>query len=170
MHQWRESVEQQLSRVTQAVAPVLMSHAAPCEAAPPLACSMEIPPSTDISYPDSGFQSTSGQHSVAGDSFLSSGTTDSLKTVRALSPVPSGFASDGANSADCSLLEQYLSSIQQREEEAEDVASDRTDTPQPSPPLPSNKEHSASPLQDAGDKGAEAAPTEEPAPDAEATL
>eukprot|EP00066_Takifugu_rubripes_P017117 XP_011606383.1 PREDICTED: centrosomal protein of 97 kDa [Takifugu rubripes] len=171
MHQWRESVEQQLSRITQAVAPVPMPHAAPCEASPPAACSMEIPPSTDISYPDSGFQSTSGQHSVAGDSFLSSGTTDSLKTVRALSPVPSGFASDGAVSADCSLLEQYLSSIQQREEEeAEDAASDRTDTPQPSPPLPSNIKHSASPPQDAGDKGAEAAPTEEPAPDAEATL
>lgn len=164
-------MEQQLSRITQAVAPVPMPHAAPCEAAPPAACSMEIPPSTDISYPDSGFQSTSGQHSVAGDSFLSSGTTDSLKTVRALSPVPSGFASDGAVSADCSLLEQYLSSIQQREEEeAEDAASDRTDTPQPSPPLPSNIKHSASPPQDAGDKGAEAAPTEEPAPDAEATL
>uniref|UniRef100_H2U2A3 Centrosomal protein of 97 kDa n=1 Tax=Takifugu rubripes TaxID=31033 RepID=H2U2A3_TAKRU len=139
MHQWRESVEQQLSRITQAVAPVPMPHAAPCEAAPPAACSMEIPPSTDISYPDSGFQSTSGQHSVAGDN--------------------------------CSLLEQYLSSIQQREEEeAEDAASDRTDTPQPSPPLPSNIKHSASPPQDAGDKGAEAAPTEEPAPDAEATL
>lgn len=171
MHQWRESVEQQLSRITQAVAPVLMSDAAPCEAAPPVACSTEIPPSTDISYPDSGFQTTSGQHSATGDSFLSSGTSDSLKTVRALSPVPSGFASDGAVSADCSLLEQYLSSIQQREEEeAEDAASDRTDTPQPSPPLLSNKKHSASPLQDAGDKGAEAAPTEGPAPDAEATL
>lgn len=149
-----------------------MQHAEPCEAAPPVACSMEIPASTDISYPDSGFQSTSGQQSVAGDSFLSSGTTDSLKTVRALSPVLSGFTSDGAVSADCSLLEQYLSSIQQREEEeeTEDAASDRTDTPQPSPPLPSNKKHSASPLQDAGDKRSEAVPTEEPAPDAEATL
>lgn len=166
-------MEQQLSRITQAAAPVLTPHAAPCEgeAAPPLACSMEIPHSTDVSYPDSGFQSTSGQHSVAGDSFLSSGTTDSLKTVLALSPVPSGFASDGAVSADCSLLEQYLSSIQQREEEEEDdAASDGTVTPQPSPPLPSNEKHSASPVQDAGDKGAEAAPTEEPAPEAEATL
>lgn len=166
-------MEQQLSRFTQAVAPVLMPHAAPCEAPPPAACSMEISPSTDVSCPDSGFQSTSGQHSGAGDSFLSSGSTDSPKTVRALSPVPSGFASEGAISADCSLLEQYLSSIQQREEEeeeAEDAASEGTDTPQPSPPPPSNKDHAASPLQDAGDRGAEAAPTEEPAPDNEATL
>lgn len=164
-------MEQQLSHITQAVVPALASHAAPCEAAPPAACSTEIPPSTDISYPDSGFQSTSGQHSATGDSFLSSGTTDSLKTVRAASPAQSGFASD---SADCSLLEQYLSSIQQREEEeeeAEDVASDRTDTPQPSSPLPSSKKHSAtSPLQNAGDNRSEAPPTEEPAPDAGATL
>uniref|UniRef100_A0A3B5A2Z9 Centrosomal protein of 97 kDa n=1 Tax=Stegastes partitus TaxID=144197 RepID=A0A3B5A2Z9_9TELE len=66
-----------------------------------------------------GAPSTSDQQAAQEDSFLSSGTADSLKTVRALSPVRSGFAvgSEGADSADCSLLEQYLSSVQQREEE-----------------------------------------------------
>lgn len=166
MHQWRESVEQQLNHITQAGTPAQMSHAGLCESAPPVACSTEIPPSTDISYPDSGFQSTSGQQSAAGDGFLSSGTMDSLKTVRALSPVQSGCTSDGANSADCSLLEQYLSSIQRREEEAEDVVSERTETPQSSSPLPPSKNHSpSSPLQNGGDNQSHSPPAEETAPD-----
>ncbi|MEQ2182310.1 hypothetical protein GOODEAATRI_020950 [Goodea atripinnis] len=106
------------------------------DAAPPVASSTTNPPIiTDVSFPDSGFQSTSDQQAAQEDSFLSSGTADSLKTVRALSPVRSGFAgvSDGVDSADCSLLEEYLSSVQQREEEADEVNSDKTETPQPSP-------------------------------------
>ena len=65
---------------------------------------------------------------------LSSGTGDSLETVRALAVggLKPGRGAVGEDSPDCSLLEQYLSSVQQREQEAEDgAASDRTETPQP---------------------------------------
>ncbi|KAF0026586.1 hypothetical protein F2P81_021323 [Scophthalmus maximus] len=137
MQQWKTSVEHQLANITQAVAPTPISSPGLCKASPPAASSTAKPPSTDVSFPDSGFQSTGNQQAALEDSFLSSGTDDSLKTVRALSPVRCGFAggNDGMDSADCSLLEQYLSSVQQREQEAEEVASDRTETPQPSSPI-----------------------------------
>lgn len=141
MQQWKQSVEQQLSAVTQAVSAAQASSPASCKASPPAASSTTNPPSTDVSFPDSGFQSTSEQRRLQEDSFLSSGTADSLTTVRALSPVQSSLergseagGTDDADSADCSLLEQYLSSVQQREEEAEELAGDKTETPQPSSP------------------------------------
>lgn len=166
MQQWKQSVEQQLACITQAVTPAQISDPGLCEAAPPAASSMKIPPSTDISFPDSGFQSTSDQQAAQEDSFLSSGTADSLKTVRALSPVQSGFTGDGVDSADCSLLEKYLSSVQQREEEAEEVVSDRTETPQPSSPLsPSKTALSNSPPQKAADNQSDSQRTEETTPD-----
>ncbi|XP_040912754.1 centrosomal protein of 97 kDa [Toxotes jaculatrix] len=141
MQQWKKSVEQQLANITQAANLAQISSPGLCKAAQPVASSTTNPPNTDVSFPDSGFQSTSDQPGAQEDSFLSSGTEDSLKTVRALSPVRSGFAGgcDGADSADCSLLEQYLSSVQQREEEAEEVISDRTETPQPSSPISPGK-------------------------------
>ncbi|KAM3607043.1 uncharacterized protein V6R79_001044 [Siganus canaliculatus] len=142
MQQWKQSVEQQLVCLTQAVTPANISTPGVCVAAPPAACSTVNPPSSEVSFPDSGFQSTSDQQALQEDSFLSSGTTDSLKTVRALSSVHGALhgGSDGADSADCSLLEQYLSSVQQQQEEeeeeaAEEVISDRTETPQPSTPV-----------------------------------
>lgn len=128
MQQWKQSVEEQLASITQVVNPVQSSGLRLCEAAPPAASNTKNPPSTDVSFPDSGFQSTSDQQAAQDDSFLSSGTIDSVKTVRALSPAQS----DDMDSEDCSLLEKYLSSVQQREEEEEDVVSDRTETPQPS--------------------------------------
>lgn len=144
MQLWKQSVEQQLTNISQAVTTAQASSPAPCKAAPPVA------PSTDASFPDSGFQSTAEQQAAQEDSFLSSGTADSLKTVRAVSPVYGGFAagSEGLDSADCSLLEQYLSSVQQREEEAEEAVSDRTATPQPSSPVsPGKTAQSSSPSQ-----------------------
>ncbi|XP_042350534.1 centrosomal protein of 97 kDa [Plectropomus leopardus] len=152
MQQWKQSVEQQLASIGQAVVPPAQTSApALCVTVPPVASSTTNPPSTDVSFPDSGFQSTSDQQAALEDSFLSSGTADSLKTVRALSPVRSGF--DGVDSADCSLLEQYLSSVQQREEEAEEVISDRTETPQPSSPVsPSQTAQSSSSPQKTSDK------------------
>lgn len=163
MHEWRESVQQQLSHLRQAVTPAPVSDAGLCEAAPPPSCGPEIPPSTDLSYPDSGFQSTSGQQSAMEDSFLSSGTTDSLKTVRALSPLQS--ADDGADSADCSLLQQYLSSLQRQEEEAEDGVRGRTETPQPSSPLPSSQAASpSSPPQNANGPQSDGPTRQEAAP------
>ncbi|XP_063354078.1 centrosomal protein of 97 kDa [Pelmatolapia mariae] len=156
MQQWKQSVEQQLAAVTQAATPAQISSPGLCKATPPVASSTTNPPSTDVSFPDSGFQLTCDQQVTQEDSFLSSGTADSLKTVRALSPVRSGLAngSDGADSADCSLLEQYLSSVQQREE-AEEAVSDRTETPQPSsPPSPSKAAQTSSPM----GKAAESAP------------
>ncbi|XP_022058442.1 centrosomal protein of 97 kDa [Acanthochromis polyacanthus] len=146
MQQWKQSVEQQLAAIT----PAQSSSPGLCPAVPPAASSTSNPPSTDVSVPDSGFQSTSDQQAVQEDSFLSSGTADSLKTVRALSPVQSSLVAggDGVDSADCSLLEQYLSSVQQREEEAEESASDRTETPQlSSPASPSRKAPSDCPKQ-----------------------
>ncbi|KAK5890081.1 hypothetical protein CesoFtcFv8_013647 [Champsocephalus esox] len=133
MQQWKQSVEQQLSSISQAVTPAHIS--APGLCVPPVASSTAIAPSTGASFPDSGFQSTSDQLAAQEDSFLSSGSAVSLKTVRALSSVCSG----GVDSADCSLLEQYLSSVQQMEEEAEEGISDRTETPQPSSPAPPSK-------------------------------
>ncbi|XP_015240868.1 PREDICTED: centrosomal protein of 97 kDa [Cyprinodon variegatus] len=131
MQQWKQTVEIKLAGISQQYPPAPIYS----PAAPPVASIPTIPPITDVSFPDSGFQSTNEQQATQEDSFLSSGTADSLKTVRALSPVRSGVAgtSDGVDSADCSLLEEYLSSVQQREEEADEVNSDKTETPQPSP-------------------------------------
>uniref|UniRef100_A0A8C7DWC2 Centrosomal protein of 97 kDa n=1 Tax=Oncorhynchus kisutch TaxID=8019 RepID=A0A8C7DWC2_ONCKI len=57
----------------------------------------------------------------------------------------------GGNGQDCSLLEQYLSSVQQREEEAEEGgASDRTGTPQP--PSSAETAQPDSPTQNTGDR------------------
>lgn len=145
MQQWKQSVEQQLASVTQAVSACQVPAPALLQAAVlPPAHGPKTPHSTDVSFPDSGFQSTGEQQALQEDSFLSSGTADSLKTVRALSPV------DGAASADCSLLEQYLSSVQQREQEDEEAVSDRTETPQPSSPAsPSKTAQPQSPQQEA---------------------
>lgn len=167
MQQWKHSVEQQLSCLTQAVTPAQISDPGLCKAVPSATSSTKIPPSTEVSFPDSGFQSSSDHQAAQEDSFLSSGTTDSLKTVRALSPVQSGFTgdSDGLESADCSLLEKYLSSVQQREEEAEEVVSDRTETPQLSPPIsPSKTALSNPPPQEAADNHSDTQKTEETTP------
>ncbi|XP_019111279.2 centrosomal protein of 97 kDa isoform X1 [Larimichthys crocea] len=153
MQQWKQSVQQQLACIT----PAQFLAPGQREAAPPAASGTTNPPNTDVSFPDSGFQSTSDHHTAHEDSFLSSGTADSLKTVRALSPVRSG----GVDSADCSLLEQYLSSVQQREEEAEEVIADRTDTPQPSSPVsPSKTAQHNSPQQKAADNQSDVQRTE----------
>lgn len=136
MQQWKQSIEQHLVNISQ---PNQIPLLKPCEVVASVASSTKNPAITDLSFPDSGFQSTSEQHAAAEDSFLSSGTVDSLKTVQASSPTCTGFiCGNEGNSADCSLLEQYLSSVQQREEEAEDVLSDRTVTPQPSSPFSPN--------------------------------
>ncbi|TDH06688.1 hypothetical protein EPR50_G00116760 [Perca flavescens] len=167
MQLWKQSVEQHLAGISKAVTPAQISAFGLCEAAPPVSSSTTYPPCTDVLFPDSGFQSTSDQQAAQEDSFLSSGTADSLKTVQTLSPVCSGFAgaSDGVDSADCSLLEQYLSSVQQREEEAEEVISDKTETPQPSSPLsPSKTAQSNSPPQKAANNQSEVQRTEETTP------
>lgn len=150
MQQWKQSVEKQLANMSQAVTPAQASSPGGCKAALIAVSKTPNPHSTDVSFPDSGFPSTDRQ-AAQEDSVLSSGTADSLKTVRSLSPVHSGCAvsSNEVDSADCSLLEQYLSSVQQREEEAEDVNSDGTETPQPSSPSKSAK--SNSPLQKEAD-------------------
>lgn len=137
MQQWKQSVEHQLANMTLLNQTPLLR---PCEAAAPVNSSTKNTPSTDVSFPDSGFQSTNETQAAPEDCFLNSTTTDSFKTVRALSPAFSGVlcANDVSESPDCSLLEQYLSSVQQREEEADEVLSDRTETPQPSSPMSLN--------------------------------
>lgn len=138
MQQWKQTVEHQLASIQLNQTPLLR----PCEAAGPVASSTKNPPATNVSFPDSGIQTTSEQEAAPEDSFLSSASTGSLKTMRALSPAFSGLvcANKASESPDCSLLEQYLSSVQQREEEAEEVLSDRTETPQPSFQLSLNTE------------------------------
>ncbi|KAJ3591996.1 hypothetical protein NHX12_007126, partial [Muraenolepis orangiensis] len=129
MQQWQRSVEGQLASMKPCEAPVLTP--APVV---PMGCGTAEPAHTHASFPDSGFQTTGKQRE---DSLLSSGTGDSLETVRALAlGGPGGCrAVTGEDSADCSLLERYLSSVQQREEEAEDgVTSDRTEGSQPPSP------------------------------------
>lgn len=127
MQRWKQSVENKLAAVAQQRPPPPTFPTGLCDAGPPVALTPHI---ADVSFPDSGFQSTSNPQAAQEDSFLSSGTADSVKTVRALSPVRSG---DGVDSADCSLLDEYLSSVQQREEEADEATSDNTGTPQASP-------------------------------------
>uniref|UniRef100_A0A8C7USQ4 Centrosomal protein of 97 kDa n=1 Tax=Oncorhynchus mykiss TaxID=8022 RepID=A0A8C7USQ4_ONCMY len=155
--QWQCSVEGQLASVTQAgssLAPALTSGLCdlPALRLPlPLASSTANPACTVLSFPDSGFQSTDELQVGQEDTFLSCGTGDSLETVRPL--VEGGFLAPcgGGNSQDCSLLEQYLSSVQQREEEAEEGgASDRTGTPQP--PSSAETAQPDSPTQNTGDR------------------
>ncbi|XP_034042278.1 centrosomal protein of 97 kDa isoform X2 [Thalassophryne amazonica] len=153
MQQWKQSVEQQLSSITQVPSPAQFS--AP---APPAVSSTACTSHTDASFPDSGFQSTSEQQPALSNSFLSNGTADSLDTVRTLSPVCGSCAAsgDGADSPDGSLLDQYLSSVQQRDEEEEEddeeeeTVSNRTETPlAPSPSSPSKTSESSPPVKEA---------------------
>ncbi|XP_068602420.1 centrosomal protein of 97 kDa [Brachionichthys hirsutus] len=144
LQQWKRSVEQQLVSLSQPAPPARISPPGLHEAFPPAASG------ADVSFPDSGFQSTNDPPAAQEDSFLSSGTADSPKTVRALSP-----AGEDEDGADCSLLKQYLSSVQQREEEEE--INDRTATPQPSSPPP--KADSPPPM--AGDDQSNARSAEE---------
>uniref|UniRef100_A0A1A8R9W2 Centrosomal protein of 97 kDa n=1 Tax=Nothobranchius rachovii TaxID=451742 RepID=A0A1A8R9W2_9TELE len=146
MQQWKQSVEEKLAAV-KSVSAVQISSPAPCNTPPPVVTTN--PPSTDVSFPDSGFQSTSDRQAAQDDSFLSSGTADTIKTVRTLSPIRGGLTGDAVDSAECSLLEEYLSSVQQREEEAEEVNSDIIETPSESPSRtnhsPTNKEAEINP-------------------------
>ncbi|XP_061735221.1 centrosomal protein of 97 kDa [Nerophis ophidion] len=126
MLQWKQSVEEQLRDL-----PLIPG--GPCQAAapPPAACSTTNQAAMDVSFPDSGFQTTGEELAAREDGFLSSGTGDSVMTVRAPSP-----RNGGADSTDCSLLEQYASSLQQREEEdeAQEVVSNHSVTSRPSSP------------------------------------
>uniref|UniRef100_A0AAQ5Y053 Centrosomal protein of 97 kDa n=1 Tax=Amphiprion ocellaris TaxID=80972 RepID=A0AAQ5Y053_AMPOC len=73
MQQWKQSVEQQLAAISQTVTPAQSSSPGLCKAVPPAASSTTNPPnppSTDVSFPDSGFQSTSDQQAAQEDSFL----------------------------------------------------------------------------------------------------
>lgn len=141
MQQWQRSVEGLLASVTQAgssPAPALTSGlCGPLALQLPLPVDFSTadPACTDLSFPDSGFQFTGEQQAGQEDTFLSCGTGNSMETVRALALGGSLAPGGGGDSQDCSLLEQYLSSVQQREEEAEGGASDRTGTPQPPSPL-----------------------------------
>ncbi|CAL1582090.1 unnamed protein product [Knipowitschia caucasica] len=132
LQEWKQSVDHQIANICQINQSPLLK---PCEAAAPAVASCsKLPPCTDVSFPDSGFQSTSAPLTASEDSFMSSGTTDSPKTVRALSPAVASANAEG-DSPECSLLEQYLSSVQQREEEAEEEFSERSETPKHSSPL-----------------------------------
>ncbi|XP_057709483.1 centrosomal protein of 97 kDa isoform X2 [Corythoichthys intestinalis] len=117
MQQWKQSVEEKLAQIS--------ASPAPSPAAPPVACATANQPATDVSFPDSGFQTTtaSEERAAPDDSFLSSGTAESVLTVR----VPDR----DVDSTDCSLLEQYATSLQQREEEeAEEALTSQTEDDQ----------------------------------------
>ena len=142
MQRWQHSVEGQLASMKPCEAPAVTPAPASCPSSAPVACcSTTEPAHTQVSFPDSGFQSTCEQQAALDDSFLSSGTVDSLETVRALALANPGgcMALAGGDSADCSLLEQYLSSVQQREEEEDGMTGDRTEGSQPPSPLSPGK-------------------------------
>uniref|UniRef100_A0A3B3VYZ8 Centrosomal protein of 97 kDa n=1 Tax=Poecilia latipinna TaxID=48699 RepID=A0A3B3VYZ8_9TELE len=101
MQQWKQSVENKLAAVAQPAPPAPIYSPGLCHAVPPAASSATNPPIADVSFPDSGFQTTNEQQAAQEDN--------------------------------CSLLDEYLSSVQQREEEAEEANSDKTETPQTSP-------------------------------------
>uniref|UniRef100_A0A3P9AHQ7 Centrosomal protein of 97 kDa n=1 Tax=Esox lucius TaxID=8010 RepID=A0A3P9AHQ7_ESOLU len=142
----RTQEEERLQRLVQEEAVKFLwrqvSHEQALQLPLPVASSAGDPAGTDLSFPDSGFQSTGEQQAGQEDTFLSCGTGDSLETVRALAVAGFPIPGAGGESPDCSLLEQYLSSVQRREEEAEEGgaeeggageggAGDRTGTPQP---------------------------------------
>lgn len=89
---------------------------------------------SEVSFPDSGFQSTGDPQGALEDS-LCSGTGESLETVRACEGGAGGAGGAGTDSQDTSLLQQYLASVQLLEE-VEDGASDRTGTPPAPTPVP----------------------------------
>ncbi|XP_077392631.1 centrosomal protein of 97 kDa [Festucalex cinctus] len=121
MQQWKQSVEEQLACLTHVATPPQ-----PCPAAGlPVASCAANQVATDVSFPDSGFQmTTSEEQDVLEDNFLSSGP---VTTVRA----PDGGDGDGT---DCSLLERYATSLQQREEEEEEAEEAATSRPSSSMP------------------------------------
>ncbi|XP_077435467.1 centrosomal protein of 97 kDa [Vanacampus margaritifer] len=107
MQQWKQSVEEQLAGLTR-----VSTSPGPCPAVLPVDSCTANQVATDVSFPDSGFQmTTSEEQALLEDSFLSSG---SVTTVRA--------PDRGVDSTDCSLLEQYATSLQQREEEEAEQA------------------------------------------------
>ncbi|KAG7467044.1 hypothetical protein MATL_G00149150 [Megalops atlanticus] len=132
--QWQQSVQGHMQGVSQAGLKMCCAAEGPRHPAPqrpvPGGTSSMLQVCSELSFPDSGFQSTGDPRGALEDS-LSSGTGESLETVRA----GGAGAGAGGDSHDGSLLQQYLSSVQQLEE-AEEVASDRTGTPPAPSPLP----------------------------------
>ncbi|XP_066562369.1 centrosomal protein of 97 kDa isoform X2 [Amia ocellicauda] len=149
MQLWQQSVNQQLQSLPHRAVPVSssvigLSSSCLYELPPPHSLAPDFngmaAPCCDHSFPDSGFHS-SGEpqgtlttcHSATDDS-LSSATGDSLETVRPLSEgmkegsvlSPGTGSQDSSRSEqDSSLLQQYLTSVQQLEE-AEEGAGERT--------------------------------------------
>ncbi|XP_064166288.1 centrosomal protein of 97 kDa isoform X2 [Anguilla rostrata] len=128
--EWQRSVQEQLQGASRSQ----LSGQRPLQAA---AASTLNPACSEASFPDSGFQSTGDPQGALEDS-LCSGTGESVETVRAGrggGAATEGGEGAGADSQDSSLLQQYLSSVQQLEE-AEEGASDRTGTPLAPSPIP----------------------------------
>ncbi|KAL4609183.1 centrosomal protein of 97 kDa [Arapaima gigas] len=107
----QRSVEQQLAAVSRN--DLQLPHLAPLR--PLSVCATSAAPAcSQLSFPDSGFQS-SGEPLGAAESSVSSDTGGSVETVRALAEGLSRYEDQ-----DCSLLQQYLCSVQQQEEEEEE--------------------------------------------------
>ncbi|XP_027012021.2 centrosomal protein of 97 kDa isoform X3 [Tachysurus fulvidraco] len=112
MMEWQCSVKEQLS----CLSPMQNITAGPIPASPKTTA---LPMPSEVSIPESGFQSPGDQQGVLEDSMSSAATGGSPETVRTLQPTSSpGSGADG-DSQDSSLLEQYLSSVQRQEEEDE---------------------------------------------------
>lgn len=81
----------------------------------------KVPPiPSEASIPESGFHSPSAQQGALEDSINRMVTTDSPKTARTPQATLSPERGADMSSQDCSLLEQYLSSVQRQEEEEEE--------------------------------------------------
>ncbi|XP_076838525.1 centrosomal protein of 97 kDa [Brachyhypopomus gauderio] len=126
MLEWQSSVKEQLSCLSPSVISVLSSKCAgPKATVPPL--------HSELSIPESGFHSPGEQQGALEDSLSSTATgTRSPETVKSAGAACLAGAPVGGDTGDSSLLEQYLSSVQQQEEEeaeGEEGASDKTGTP-----------------------------------------
>ncbi|XP_062866971.1 centrosomal protein of 97 kDa [Trichomycterus rosablanca] len=107
------SLQEQLTRVSTS-----QSHAV----GPVPACSKDKGPpmQSEVSIPESGFHSPGGQQGALEDSMGSVATAGSPKTVRTPQATLSPERGADGSSQDCSLLEQYLSSVQRQEQEEEE--------------------------------------------------
>ncbi|KAJ8253200.1 hypothetical protein GJAV_G00210200 [Gymnothorax javanicus] len=128
---WQRSVQDRLQGAPLSEGVMRDASLQPCGPVPqrPLQAAESAldPDCSEVSFPDSGFQLTGDQQRVLEESFCS-GTGESMETVQA-----GRGGTEEADSQDSSLLQQYLSSVQQLEE-ADEGASDRTGTPPaPSP-------------------------------------
>ncbi|KAK1802913.1 hypothetical protein P4O66_021453 [Electrophorus voltai] len=125
MLEWQSSVKEQLNCLSPSITTVSSKCAGPKDTV--------LPMHSELSIPESGFHSPGEQQGALEDSLSSTATgAGSPETVKSAGVACLPGAPAYRDSHDSSLLEQYLSSVQQQveeEAEGEEGASDKTGTP-----------------------------------------